>query len=106
MSGKGFSLDRFLGIKQPAEGTAGTFQPIIAAIDHPCVAMMPGYGIIAGAVGEQNIDRMQQLLVAADEAFGKPDKPHEKRKAKMSNRAAEEKPEVKRTMADAGGNAQ
>src|SRR3546814_20378462 len=70
MSGKGFSLDRFLGIKQPAEGTAGTFQTIIAAIDHPCVAMMPGYGILAGAVGEQNIDRMQQLLEAAEEASG------------------------------------
>src|SRR3546814_3761360 len=27
MSGKGFSLDRFLGIKQPAEGTAGTRTP-------------------------------------------------------------------------------
>src|SRR3546814_5258160 len=73
MSGKGFSLDRFLGIKQPAEGTAGTFQTIIAAIDHPCVAMMPGYGILAGAAGEQNIDRMQQLLEAAEEAFGNPD---------------------------------
>src|SRR3546814_12374581 len=70
---------------------------------HPCVAMMPGYGILAGAVGEQNIDRMQQLLEAAEEAFGNPDQHIEKMKETMSPRVAEAEQEVKRSEERRGG---
>src|SRR3546814_16475111 len=66
--------------------------------------MMPGYGILAGAVGEQNIDRMQQLLEAAEEAFGNPDQHIEKMKETMSPRVAEAEQEVKSTVAAAVGN--
>jgi hypothetical protein len=45
------SLSDVLGIEAPAEEGPGMLDTLLTVLKHPCLQMLPGYGLVAGAVG-------------------------------------------------------
>jgi len=62
-TGEVHSLTDLLGIPAPQGADPSTLDTIVATLRHPCLQMIPGYGLVSGAVGL--LEKAGKFLVGA-----------------------------------------
>ncbi len=63
VTGDVHSLTDLLGIPAPEGADPSTLDTVIAVLKHPCLQMIPGYGLLSGAVGV--LEKAGKFLVGA-----------------------------------------